>query len=337
MKTVYLLACLLLLSITTFGQSFTGPTSVASGTTVTLQASGESYNTTAGTAYYYFTAINSIPSAEITYPSSPANASQYITINLTQVTNKFTPLAQSPTTFKVTCYNDAPTGEPITITFKVSTQYAYKHTDGTQGTTGAEEIPYTITITPGNGPTGTFYSAAYSQPFTPACQVGYVAVPATVTYSVPAKFRNSLVSQAVANQLAVTYVQTNGQNVANISSQCFDGIYVKLVESNILTNQTVGTTTGVTEATFNINFYSNAACTIPLTLTQPLTVLVNDQNTDTFNGTTNNTTTYSVAAGTNTYLIGTLLLSGTFHHQFLSDPFTNTYTLLSNSTDYITE
>lgn len=156
MKKIYLLFSIVLLNTIAFAQSFSGPTSVASGSTFTLTGVGESYNNNRSADFYYFTNIISIPSDQITYPIAPGNAAQYIHISLNSVQHYFDPLNQTPTTFKIDATNTY--YDPITVTFKIPTQYAWGKTNGTGGITGSVYVSYTVTIqpVPGTPHPGTF-------------------------------------------------------------------------------------------------------------------------------------------------------------------------------------
>jgi hypothetical protein len=156
---LFLFASLLIYS-SVYAQSFTGPSSANTGTTIILTAVGESYSTYSNgnyPTYYYFSNIAGINSSNTQYPSSPVNASQYITVSLSQVTHYFTPSSQTPTSIKVNVTNTYTA--PIKVTFNITTQYNYAN-QSPEGTTGAVNIPYTITIYPTGNSGGTGGSIA---------------------------------------------------------------------------------------------------------------------------------------------------------------------------------
>jgi hypothetical protein len=312
MKKLLLLACLTILSIKSFSQSFSGSTSVPSGTTITLTAVGESYDPTLKTPYYYFTNIESINANNITYPSSPANAQQYITITQPNATHIYSPTSPSPTTIKITVYNDSPTNS-ITVTFKITTQYDYHNSSGATGITGAVDIPYTITIAPGIAPAGTYLSAAYSKPFTRSnCAPDFYGT--INVYSVPKGFKNSTVSQNAADQAAKDYVNSVGQSTADAVGSCIHNhIYGNLRQIAHITMDSNGNVTGNTFDLY-IDFYTSYIEGIgsdPVVVSHGLPIVITSQTVEgkwdgsgVVNPITPITyTTYNIPAGVSSYLL----------------------------------
>lgn len=118
-----------------------------------------------------------------------------------------------------------------------------------------------------------FYNVAVSQSFTrnncPAPQIG-----GTVTYTVPAKRYSSTISQADADAKAQADINANGQNYANVNGTCTNPgyPYVKMSLTNYVDDGETVT------ATLLFQFYSNAAKTIPMSVSN-LTVNYNQTTT----------------------------------------------------------
>jgi hypothetical protein len=111
-------------------------------------------------------------------------------------------------------------------------------------------------------PANFYYNVSRSATYTRNnCSAGYVG--SSVTYTVSPGIYSSTVSQAAADQLAINDVNANGQNYANAHGTCTlqQTIYAKMTITN-----TYGGFNGYTYGDVVVSFYSNAACTQPLTV-----------------------------------------------------------------------
>lgn len=107
----------------------------------------------------------------------------------------------------------------------------------------------------------TFYNAAKSQGFLKANCTGD-QTGTMVVYDVPAGKYSSNISQADADQKAIDEINLNGQNYANINGDCLPPVYAKLRYENMVQAETT------TTADVVVRFYSNSACTVPVTVTE---------------------------------------------------------------------
>jgi Family of unknown function (DUF5977) len=103
-----------------------------------------------------------------------------------------------------------------------------------------------------------FYNVVKSGAFTSVCGPGYTS--SAVTYTVPANTYISLNSQQEADQYALTDVANNGQAYANANGCIQSNIYARTSYTDYFYDVTQ------IYAVVLINFYSDAACTIPVSV-----------------------------------------------------------------------
>jgi len=207
MKKILLLLSIITCYFSTYAQTFTvTPSSVTSGTVVTVKASGESlssniYNlggnyislSVASPNQGYASDVNgSIVQGTVTYYNTGTNA---------------------PTTFQFKPTSSAPV--PVTVTYTIVTYIQNLQQGGS--TPQMVNKQFTITINPPTAPT-TYYNVAKSKVFyNNTCAAGYASDP--YTYTVPAnKYSGS--TQTEADNKALNDINTNGQNVANAKVEC---------------------------------------------------------------------------------------------------------------------
>lgn len=317
MKKILFLLSISLYCLSAFSQTLTTTaTTVTSGSTVTLTGSGES-----NSVYFVAEQGNSV------YSTVPTNYYNNQTMGFVNVTyyNKTT---HTPTSLQFKLTSTA--SVPVTVKYEV---IMLPYDNVNLKTLPPVNCFFTVTINPAPN---VFYNVAESGPwYKNDCGSGYVGT--SVPYTVPAA-TYSASTQAAANQLAINA----GQAYVNAHATCQVGIFARLEITNqvsvivgsgdIRANQTTGDV--------NIRFYSNAACTTPLTLASGLSVLVTNTSTrsnatNAPNGTTTTTYTYTVPSGVSTYLVGNEILSVTDASHGTGNPngsLSNVYTLSSNGT-----
>ncbi|WP_143305935.1 DUF5977 domain-containing protein [Chitinophaga vietnamensis] len=124
-----------------------------------------------------------------------------------------------------------------------------------------------------------------------------------ILYSVPAGTYTSVISQADADQKATNEINTNGQAYANQYSKCQPPVYAKLRLENI--TQTPTTTTGDVV----VRFYSDDACTTPVSLVGSVIVNIKITKVTTPDNTTTITNESSTCNGSYQVLKSAFLLS----------------------------
>ncbi|PSL46715.1 PA14 domain-containing protein [Chitinophaga niastensis] len=119
----------------------------------------------------------------------------------------------------------------------------------------------------------TFYNAAKSQPFTKNNCAGGIG--STITYTVPAAKYSSIISQADADNKAQTDINSNGQAYANANGTC-QAAYAKLSypSYDYVTETNETENASYWRGDLVISFYSDAACTVPLSVTN-LPIILN--------------------------------------------------------------
>ena len=148
-------------------------------------------------------------------------------------------------------------------------------------------------------PAGNYYNALQSQNFTKSCPTGYAG--SSVPYSVPVGKYSSTVSQAAADQQAINEINANGQNNANTNGVCtvVPDVYAKLRYENTHTSVSTGSTADIV-----IRFYSDAACTIPISVTN-LTMNIFERVACDSDPDQNFTNTYTAVANGSVYVLYT--------------------------------
>jgi hypothetical protein len=235
MKKLLLLCSIIMYCLSANSQSFTAsPSTVASGGTITVTASGESLSSN------IYNMGGSYISASVAAP----NQGYLSDINGSVVsgsTSYYNTSSQAPTTFQFKPTSSAPVNVTVTYTFVV-----YKQ-DLLHGGTTSTNLSFSVTVTP---PPAIFYSAAYSKPFTRTnCGAGYQG--GSYTYGVSYGFRTAS-TQAAANQLAIDYVNANGQAAANVNGTCSIIYYSAAISGNFTKN--------------NCDSHSDAGPAVPYTL-----------------------------------------------------------------------
>lgn len=139
-----------------------------------------------------------------------------------------------------------------------------------------------------------------------------------VSYTVAAKKYQSTISLQDANQKAINDLNTNGQAYANINGTCSAITYVRIEATNKKTKNTkipgeAHATIIETYADLQIRLYSDAACTQPLAVTIPTSIIVKRNRSGyASNGATynvNDNLTYNISSGMNNYVIGNMQLN----------------------------
>jgi hypothetical protein len=323
---------MLLLILALFFQSFekisaqtlsfsTPTTTVNSGTVVTFTVLNETLSKF----------IGSVPINAYTYSADPTFTAGLVVcqLNTTHYFNAGQPSV--PGKFLYTLTNNGSKPYTVTLTFH-DLIIVY----GDVPTTGPGEITYTMTVNP--APQVTYSSTAMSATFSKNdCGPGYASNP--IAYSIPANIRTSVISQEDANNQALAVLNTQGQAYANANGTCTAITYVRVEYLNTKTTHTAVSGPGhvfvdKTVADVYIKFYSDAACTLPLIITNSTAVIV-QRTSNAGNGDVNTNTTYTVSQGLNSYSLGNLELeyytdreSGTVHR-------TTTYTALANGSIYV--
>jgi len=198
MKKLLLLCSIIMYCLSANSQSFTAsPGTVASGSDVTFTGSGES-------AVAYFGVVYSYSLSPTSTPVTAALNGSVTTYNLSTL---------SPTKLKLTFTNNTSTAQTVTVWFACAVNNSVT---GSQNT--GYQTAVTVTVNPAVTNPTVFYSAAYSKSFTRNnCGAGYQG--GSYTYGVPYGFRTAS-TQAAANQLAIDYVNANGQAAANVNGTC---------------------------------------------------------------------------------------------------------------------
>jgi hypothetical protein len=142
-KQIFITIGLFFSFLTAFSQSFSGPTTVATGTTITLTGVSETAQYYGASGYEFYNVNTNIYSTETTSSttSNPAIIA-YVGITIQSVTNLHVNSGQ-PTTVSVKLTNSYTA--PITVTF-------YVHADYLTGTVSHTNqlIPYTVTVNAAN-------------------------------------------------------------------------------------------------------------------------------------------------------------------------------------------
>ncbi|EHQ25601.1 DUF5977 domain-containing protein [Mucilaginibacter paludis] len=331
MKKIILFFITILSGNIIFAQSFSGPSSALTGSTITLTAVGETaqgFNTTG----YNFNAITQIDNSQTVVTSPSGVNPNLVNFSVTQVVNVYGSSNQ-PTTIKVSVSN--PTNFAITARFYIQCTYY------TGVTSHSGYISYTITVNP---TPPTYGNSPQSATFTKNnCGPGYVGTQVTIT--VPANQFTSNISYPDANQKAINYLNAQGQSSANAQGTCLTAIFVR---TEFLNSYTVTTdhktwneqanqyitdgTTDVTFADITLKTYSDAACTIPLSLTNPLTVNISQSST--YGPTTQ--LSYTVPAGSSSLELKSafpVLVVDNTNYDYDENIFR--WDVIANGTDYV--
>lgn len=226
MKKIFLLSCILMCCLFTFGQTLSpSSTSIESGSVVTITGVGESSSA-------YFSNISIVTG--ITSSSPNAFGSNWVSIESAYEIQTYNSASQTPTSFKIKITNGHPDYN-YTITFTILTNI--------QTLTGTQtNVPKTVTLTV-NKPivVTTFYNDAKSQTFYKNnCGTGFESDP--VSYSVPANKYSASTKQA-ANALAQAEIDANGQNKANTEGVCKQVYYNTEVSASFTKNDCGGNST----------------------------------------------------------------------------------------------
>jgi hypothetical protein len=266
------IGCLSARSQVTFSSS--SSSSVSSGTTVTLNSSGETTN-----AY-----LSNV--ASVTTNNSNVTATLVNTVYGFSMPNYVTQV-------EVTLSYPSGTG-PVPVTLTV-------HCTLFDGSDFSESIAATPTfnVSPATTTTTTYWNVAEPGTFEKqGCGSGTMG--SLVTYIVPAHTYSSTSSVAAANQLAINVVNANGQNYANANGTC-TAVYAKLVgdyQANHFTTHVI------------IHFYSDPSFNTPFTLPSGITVnltwvkYANSGTPPTNNATENFVSTYTIPAGVSALDLG---------------------------------
>jgi hypothetical protein len=214
MKKLLLLCSILMYCLSANSQSFTAsPGTVASGSDVTFTGNGESAVAYFGVVYRYSLSPTSTP----------------VTAALNGSVTTYSLSTLSPTKLKLTFTNNTSTAQSVTVWFACAVNNSVT---GSQNT--SYQTAVTVTVNPAVTNPTVFYSAAYSKPFTRNnCGAGYQG--GSYTYGVPYGFRTAG-TQAAANQLAIDYVNANGQAAANVSGTCSIIYYSTAISGNFTKN-----------------------------------------------------------------------------------------------------
>ncbi|MGN7819188.1 DUF5977 domain-containing protein [Chitinophaga sp. 22536] len=146
----------------------------------------------------------------------------------------------------------------------------------------------------------TWYNEIQSGTYAKQCTGGGIG--SNVVYTVPAKKYSSNISLADANAKALKEIADNGQTKANNEGACMPAVlYIKFTSSNHTSASTVDKWSRLTTKTQNliVNFYSDAACTVPYSVTNYNVDIKTQIDTQEYmdgsyyNNTSNNTQTYS--------------------------------------------
>lgn len=222
MKKFFYLCIVLLCGLSSFAQTLSPSSStVTSGNTVTITASGESNSG-------YFTSINADPTL-ITSSSPNSFGSNWVNFNFVQYVSQYNIASQQPTKFTITVTNSFNAAYTVTLGFRTN---IYNFTGG--GTTSNVIKYVTLTINPVTAPT-TYRNVAKSGTFT-RNNCGGGTTGSSVTYNVAANTYSSTTSQAAADQLAINDVNANGQAYANANGQCTQIYYNTVLTSNFTRN-----------------------------------------------------------------------------------------------------
>jgi hypothetical protein len=271
MKKVLLLfgigiCCLSAQSQVTF--SSPNSSSVTSGTTVTLNSSGESSN------------------AYLSNVASVTTNNSNVTATISNTTYGYS-MPNYVTQILVTLNYPSGTG-PVPVTLTVNCTLF----DGSNDYSEQLTVTPTFNVSPAQTTTTTYWNVAESGTFEKqGCGGGSMG--SDVTYTVPAHTYSSTSSQTAANQLAINAVNAGGQSHANTSGTCIP-IYARLV----------GTVNNGEGSNIVAHFYADAACTTPIALpgATNLTVTWTKYHYD---GTQYQiASTYAVAQGATTFSIG---------------------------------
>ena len=124
-------------------------------------------------------------------------------------------------------------------------------------------------------PANTYFNAQQSQTFYKNnCGAGYAGSP--VTYTVPPGKYNSTTSQAAADQQATNEINANGQNNANTNGTCISlNFYLRIEWTQNYTSYYPDGSIEEQSTDPVVRFYADAACTIPYTIPDGVTIYLN--------------------------------------------------------------
>lgn len=211
--TRFLCICSLLLSpFIGFTQSLTGPSSMTSGNSLLLTASGES-----NSSYISFVMFKYGESSIV----SPSDATLgQITVNGPSITQMYNPTSKTPTKFTVTLSSSYPAAVTVKLAFEVQL-ISYPNS----GSSVTKVLYHTVTINPRPAPT-VYHSEGASQKATRNnCGTGFSGW--AILYEVPAGKYTSTISQEDANKKAWQDVADNAYTYANQNAACSDDAIVK--------------------------------------------------------------------------------------------------------------
>ncbi|MBV8256061.1 MAG: hypothetical protein JO154_25925 [Chitinophaga sp.] len=129
------------------------------------------------------------------------------------------------------------------------------------------------------------------------------SVGSKIVYEVPGGTYTSAISQADADQQALNGINLNGQTFVNQTARCLQPVYAKLKFENIVQSPTS------TIGDVVVRFYSDGACTVPLSLPNSIVVTIKSTKVTTPDNTTVITTENYVCSGSSTVLKAAFLLS----------------------------
>ncbi|WP_293741986.1 DUF5977 domain-containing protein [uncultured Pedobacter sp.] len=219
MKKILLTILILFNAFAGFTQAtINAPSSITSGNTFNLTASGENSGSYIfGTPYVYHSP---------TYTTTPANQS----VSFSTIQQAGYPYSTSGQPSKFSMSINTTSSSAVTVTFNVRFQIG----NNSGGVFPTVDKLLTVTVNPS---VTTYYNTAKSGSFTRNnCGAGLTG--STVTYTVPANTPscNSNISQADADTKAQNLLNANGQAYANANGVCNQTYYNTAITSNFSKN-----------------------------------------------------------------------------------------------------
>lgn len=243
---------------------------------------------------------------------------------------------------------NCPGGEGSTVTYNIAAgKYkSYISKDDANDMAQEDMRLYGQEYANTNG-TCTWWNQVQSQDFTKACTTGYKG--SVVKYTVAAHTYSSNISLNDANNKALAEITAYGQTNANTVGTCMPGIlYIKFALANRKTTST--STSNVSRSTTTVDlvvsFFSDAACTIPYSVSGYNVYINVKRDTESFyNGTVHNSTvtsqdTYSCNGSVVTVATGVTEKQSAIYDEFVNgqenpspdyDKNTYTYTVAPNA------
>jgi hypothetical protein len=248
MKKILLLCSIIFMyCCQAYAQTLTAtPSSVTSGGTITVKASGESLSSN------IFNLGGTFLSLSVAAPNQGYTSDINGSV-VSGTTTYYNTGTTAPTTFQFKPTSSAPV--PVVVTYTIFA--SVRNLTSTDPPTNVN-LTFTVTINPPTIPS-VFYNVAKSQVFyNNTCAAGYASDP--YTYTVAAHTYSSTVSQADADSKAQAAINANGQNTANANAPC-KIVYYNDAQSGTFTRNNCGVGSNGSSVVYTI-----AAHTYPSTV-----------------------------------------------------------------------